>query len=215
MKKLLTIALALIMAFSLGAAPAFAEGGSISDPSLSQTDDTVQGATGTEQAIPVYGYVGEDAIGTDTKPGTAGNEPTWTPYEINVSVPTKIIWAAFESDKAKGNNITAPSYTITNNSEKNDLKVTLIGFTPGTGPDNTAIDTNLTLNITGMQMATSEVFKGGFGKNNVAFSGSVLTKRGGTTPQWSFSLDGKYSGASYATAYKPTYTMTLKFALNS
>jgi hypothetical protein len=54
---------------------------------------------------------------------------------INVSVPVKLIFAAFEPD---GGVITAPDYHLTNNGET-QVKVSITGFAPDTGdPDNDA-----------------------------------------------------------------------------
>jgi hypothetical protein len=228
MKKLLTIAIALIMALSLTAIPAFAAG------ELPTTIDytEVHGVNPTDTVldnvkIPVYGYVGADAKITDPVPGT-GTDPTVkpeaVPYQVNVSVPTKIIWAAFESD---GGAVTSPTYHIVNNSYTNNLTVTLVSFTKcylgKATTDNDFVDPNLTLNITAdgspftqssvvAGNGTSAIYFGDSTANGTAIVGTLAKKVNTTTYPWNFKITGTYVG-SYATAREPVYTMTLKFAV--
>ncbi|MCL2332007.1 MAG: hypothetical protein FWC54_00775 [Actinomycetia bacterium] len=198
MKKIIATTLATMMLLSSVAAPAFAAGGSIA-PSTSYTD--IQGDSAQNAVIPVYGYVGEDAAITDTDPGNPATPPTVTPYEINVSVPVKIIWAAFQTG---GGVVTAPNYSIKNNSANNDLDVTLTSFTARSSSANTAVDSNLVLNIVGTQMAQTDV---------VGYTGSTpYSAVLGKSATWNFTLGGMYSGA-YGADYNPAYDMTLTFAL--
>ena len=142
MKKLIAILAVVAIAASL-TVPAFAA--SISDPT--PASKLVQGDSAQETTVPVFGYVGEDAdiTGTDVPPGIIVEKS-----QINVSVPVKLIWAAFESDKGA---ITAPTYTIKNNSEENKVAITMVSFT-GTGTDNASVESKLTLNIVGVSNIT-------------------------------------------------------------
>jgi len=200
MKKIITTILATMLLVAV-AAPAFAAG--TITPSTSYTD--IQGDSAQNAVIPVYGYVGEDAAITDPTPTDPGTAPTVTPYEINVSVPVKIIWAAFQTG---GGAVTAPNYTIKNNSANNDLDVTLTSFAPRSSSSNTAVDSNLVLNIVGV---------GGTEMNQTSVVGYTGTTPYSTTfaagASWGFTLGGQYSGA-YGSDYNPIYDMTLTFALH-
>ncbi|MCL2332639.1 MAG: hypothetical protein FWC54_04035 [Actinomycetia bacterium] len=203
MKKIFATTLATMLLLSSVAAPAFAAGGSIT-PSTSYTD--IQGDSAQDATIPVYGYVGEDAVITDTDPSTPGSAPTVTPYEINVSVPVKIIWAAFQSNAPA---ITAPSYYIKNNSASNALDVTLSSFTARSTSANSAVDADLTLNLTGTEMAQAGIFNAGSGYTNTTAYTTIFDPQA----QWDFSLSGTYTGLFNA-AYNPVYDLVLTFALH-
>jgi hypothetical protein len=201
MKKLLTIALALVIALSLTAIPAFAAGGTLPDPDDIDYTTIQTNTTPHEQTIPVYGYLGEDAV---IPPNYPEGDPTL--YDINVSVPTKIIWAAFESD---GGEISAPEYKIINHSKSKALNVTLLSFA-GTGGDNTDVDPVLELNLTGKLATTGVVNKSKdtyYTDNTTAFSSPLAAN-----DTWTFSLSGEYTG-NFNVAKKPTYNMILKFAV--
>jgi hypothetical protein len=148
-------------------------------------------------SVTVKGYVGED--------GDPDGGGTITPHEINVSVPTQVMWAAFQTDAGT---VTAPNYHIKNNSLTNDVEVTLLSFTAQSSADNTAVDSALTLNLTGTEMATAGIFTTGTGYTNVAPYGTDLVK----TTQWDFSFTGNWTGTFVAgNNYNPLYTMTFKF----
>ena len=154
-------------------------------------------------SIPVYGYVGRDATATDSNPNDPNVAPEYTETGtiVSVSVPTKIIFAAFASD---GGEVTAPDYMITNKSAF-ALKVTLTDFTASETDDNAAVDDKLTLNITGAEMAKADVI--GLQDNTTAY-GAKLAK----DSTWNFSLDGEYTG-DFGTSYMPKYSATFQFDL--
>ena len=110
-----------------------------------------QGLVPKGKPIPVYGYVGEDAVITDPDSNDPETPPEELDVDINVSVPVKILWAAFESD---GGAVTSPNYRIKNNGDAN-LKVTVVNFA-STGTDNNDIDKYLTLNLTGIGSVFSQ-----------------------------------------------------------
>jgi hypothetical protein len=177
------------------------------------TYTSVQGSDGTSGTVPVEGYVGEAV----PDPGV----PTTT-YEVNVAVPVKLMWAAFESD---GGTLTAPDYRIQNYSHANDLDVTLTSFS-ATGPDNTTVDPDLTLTITadstptsspmaGTQLVTSDGTTATYYSSSVAFT-TTLNDADVTdgSDVWNFSLGGTWNGSTFpSTALTPTYNMVFTFAL--
>jgi hypothetical protein len=135
--------------------------------------------------------------------------------EINVSVPIKLIFAAFETDSGT---ITAPNYYIRNHGEADidvtvngltiteDAGLTLAGAPPGedgqigfwlhgTGPGPPLSDTGY------LTEATSNVLLG------------TLTAADSENDRWNFTLTGAYQG-SFAAAKKPVYVITFGFALS-
>ena len=203
MKRFIAAMTAFILMMGLWAAPAFAEGSLPADSDIGYW--SINGDAPQDATIPIYGYVGEDATITDPDPDGPGDPPTITPYEINVSVPVKIMWAAFESDAGA---VSAPNYKITNNSEQNDVEVTLTSFL-GTGTDNAAVDKDLALSLTG-DLAKAVVTGNGTSASyfNTPDVIGVIDAR----DFWAFSLGGTYAGG-FDTVYLPTYEMVLTFDL--
>jgi len=200
-KKILAILTLAAFLLSLTAISAFAA--SIpADRDVAYTD--VQGADPSAADIPVYGYIGEDARVTDPYPGDPEEPPIVTPNEINVSVPVKIIWAAFESG---GGDVIAPKYTIKNNSSANDIDVELTSF-EDTGADNAIADADLTLNLTSTDFTPVLVVdEGVYPVANVALG--TLDAR----DSWKFSFGGTWAGEFDGGLYNPTYSMVLTFSL--
>ena len=125
-----------------------------------------------------------------------------------MSVPVKIIWAAFESDAGA---ISAPNYKIINNSAANDVDVTLTSFSgSSTNTDNAIVDPNLVLNLTGSEMAGNVVTGNGATATYLTIPASKGTLN--SRSEWTFSLGGMWSGG-FTTAYTPTYEMVLTFEL--
>jgi hypothetical protein len=197
MKKVITIAMAfmLIMAFSV--VPSFAAG-SFQPP----TYEDVQEDSPEDHTIPVYGYVGEDGDLDNGQP------PTITTHAINVSVPTHIIWAAFEGDKGE---VTSPNYYIKNNSKTLDLNVTIKDFTAEDSEGNNAVDSALTLTLEGKngEFGTSttlfdktEVITGNTDKIDNTFTANT---------KWEFTIGGLYDSEDFDTPQQPEYSMVLLF----
>ncbi|MCL2332064.1 MAG: hypothetical protein FWC54_01060 [Actinomycetia bacterium] len=202
MKKILALTCATMLLFSAMATSAFAVGGTVNTTPAYRD---IQGDSEQTATIPVFGYVGEDATITDPDTGDPTKPPVVTAYQINVSVPVKIIWAAFQSEAPA---ITAPNYYLKNNSAVNTLDVTLSSFKARNTVANTAVDSKLTLNLTGAQMAKTGIFAAGNGYTGTT---AFLTAFA-PGAQWNFSLSGMYVG-DFATPYTPVYDMTLTFAL--
>jgi hypothetical protein len=224
MKKSLSILLAAIMAVSLASFPALA-----ADSNLPGDDETVyirlkgrDGAKTSDMAppeIPVYGYVGPEEALIDPDP----EDPEAPPIaaEVNVSVPVKIIWAAFEPETATPSApIAAPNYYIQNRSSEHDLKVKLESFQPRSSAGNTGVDGYLKLNLVGKtnEFGLSRVLANGtsgtpaFPVNvGTAIAFSDTFTKGGT--KWEFTLGGSWSGTFVTSAYTPIYDMVLVFSL--
>jgi hypothetical protein len=173
--------------------------------------------------VPVYGYVGEDANITDPDPDSEDptKPPVVSPTGINVSVPTKILWAAFASDDG---DVTSPTYQIRNNSTAIDLDVSIAAFTPETdanNPANAKIDKDLVLTLnstdTGELGDTAiNIFnkKGSTGSYDAP---NPLSHASGTPLEptsWGFTIGGHYYGDFGGVAQSPTYKLTLGFAIH-
>jgi hypothetical protein len=209
-KKLSAIALTAILVMALGVSPVFAAGSLPTSDEIEYIDivgndsvTTNDNAAGLNE-IPVFGYIGPDADIDDPDPEDPKIPPVIDKYEINVSVPVKIFWAAFESSNGA---VTAPDYKIKNNSTNtdgtNDVEVKLLSFEPRENSDQVP-DTELTLNLTG-DLAYADVVS----------DTSQPVLGGGKLPagiSWLFSIDGSYIG-SYNTVLEPIYDMILEFSV--
>jgi hypothetical protein len=116
MRKILASIAALALMMSISISPAFADapGGVWTSPDTIYEDE--RGGSPIDRTVPMKGYVGEDASITK-------DDGTVTSYEINVSVPTTVLWAAFASE---GGTISSPTYEIINNSSTRAVRVTLV-----------------------------------------------------------------------------------------
>jgi hypothetical protein len=228
MKKFIAILAAAILVLSFGTLSAFAAGELPSGEEIKYR--VVNGDTTTdtdaETDIPVYGYVGELAKVVPPEEGSGDDEdpevpPDYQTYAVNVSVPVKIIWAAFEPD---GGDITAPEYYIRNNSTVNKLDVTLKSFTKTTesGFDNDEIDPYLTLNIVAKSSPfayAGVVTNDGTGTAGTATYIPTNAEKFGTRldkqTKWNFTLGGNFDGDFTSDAKETRYDMTLLFAVNN
>jgi len=199
-KKVISVVMSLALALAVITTPAFAEDYVLPGDPDPTTNDALAGASTQDVDIPVFGYVGEDADVTDPE------DPIF--YEINVSVPVALMWAAFETD---GGAIVAPVYTIENRSAKNLVKVELTSF-EGDGADNAAVDSVLTLNIksiTGTFNQSGVVVAGAYGIND-APKGTMDVRSA-----WTFTFDGTWAGNFSDGPFSPTYKMVLTFTLDN
>jgi len=218
MKKFIAILTVTALIFTLMAIPVHA-----AEPEITKLIDAtpenvfVQDADGKNVTIPVYGYVGEDAVITDNDPTNPDVPPEVTTADINVSVPVKIIWAAFESD---GGAITAPDYYIKNNSstEGHNLAVTLTKFITENGHA-TTIDENLILNIKIKKDANEadvvipDVI--GIGGELDPKSSETFAETLANQEVLEFTLTGHYDfDVDNIIAYEPKYQMVLTFAVD-
>ncbi|MCC8022366.1 MAG: hypothetical protein LIO46_01070 [Clostridiales bacterium] len=211
MKKTLSIlmAVAMLAAFSVGTFAA----GTITAPEYKTIYGDPSAETVPDTDIPVWGYVGPDAlVEPDPDPDV---DPKVT--MIAVKVPVQILWAAFESD---GGTITSSDYSITNDSTEADLKVTVADFDAGllNPTANAIVDDDLELYFT----AVGTGFDAGSRQLWDETNGSTLTAN--TTAEtntldagdtWKFTLSGAWNGdfTSLSDYQQPNYTLTLKFAV--
>jgi hypothetical protein len=225
MKKLLTIALAMIVMLSLSAIPAFAASELPDDGDIPYHDLQTDVATATDldDDVDIDGYIGPDANWEDPE------EPPKV-YVINVSVPTKLIWAAFQSDEGT---IKSPGYHILNNggADADDLAVTIEAFTAkASNSDNDEVDKFVTLNLVktggeGFTVASTPLIAGNGSVpnylNNVSAPiplGTISPNINSTTTdanKWLFTLEGSVEpdlfDESDEDGFNPDYTLTLKF----
>lgn len=199
MKKIISLALALTMALSIGAT-VFAATPQFETPINHDVTDT-------SNVIPVYGYIGLGTGGPIVigEPGTTiipdPENPDPDPAKlINVSVPTQIIWAAFATS---GRTVQSPNYQIKNNSALLDLSVKLAKF-QAKNTAATSLGSQLTLNLTGTQMAKTNV---------VGTAAHSYTATLAANQAWAFGISGTYNGTFTSTEKKPEYEMTLEFAV--
>ncbi|MDR1328089.1 MAG: hypothetical protein LBK23_00605, partial [Oscillospiraceae bacterium] len=140
---------------------------------------------------------------------------THAPFEINVSVPVKLIFAAFDTDAG---DITAPVYHIKNNG-KNTASVTVDGFDEIDGDELTltkdppgANGLQLKLEGTGASLGTGMT-------DYLEISSSIneplctLQGFGEADDTYYFTFSGKYNGA-FSTVRRPEYFLVLKFGLS-
>jgi hypothetical protein len=223
MKKLIATMAAIAMTLTLSAAPAFAD-----DPfdgvNVDYENNPIMGDTPTdgeaEGDVPVYGYVGpyaEAIDDNDEDPDTDETDKDTPPkfiYHVNVSVPTKLIWAAFQENDG---DVQSPEYHIRNNGTK-DLDVTMVSFEAKEDggnvlPANLAIDKDLTLTVVSDDFDEQEVVSAGDPSASYDINNASLgTLEQGTANQWNFEFGGNYGG-EFGDAKTPEYVMTLKFAV--
>ena len=214
MKKFLSILLVPAFAILL-AVPVFAT--SSFDESTAQTDNALTGDSPTTANIPIYGYIGQNADISDTDPSNPDTAPIITPNgtSISVTVPTKVIFAAFAEN---GGEISSPDYVITNNSKTSSVTVTLASFTANSGEDNSAVDPSLSLNLKYSYDAEKEesIFANGTGTTSpieiVRCLESDQTGSSVFRNSMAFSLSGEYSG-SFSADRTPSYEMVFRFDL--
>lgn len=202
MKKLVSLAcaMALVMTMSL---TAFAAGSF--DPATGINDDVTLNTTTGGNSVPVYGYIGEDAELTDPDPTDPSLPPVVDPSagtDMELSVPVKLMWAAFASD---GGSVTSPDYTIENKSLF-AVDVEMTSFTQTNGVS----VSGLTLNLVGAS--------GGMTSINDVLSASAtafgtLDAAAGINAERGFSVGGSYTG-SFATVLQPEYSMVLTFSIH-
>jgi hypothetical protein len=179
--------------------------------------------------VPVYGYVGKDAVITDPDYTDPDKPPVVTQLkesDINVSVPVKILWAAFEngsvSPGSSAGEVISPEYYIRNNSKTTSLKVQVYRFIPTGGVDvdaNTEIDKNLKLHLTSAAGSPFELANlvNGNGTNGVyPYAATEGAETSGFVPgaQWRFGITGVYAGL-FTANHQPTYNLQLKFDIES
>lgn len=196
MKKTITMTMAAVLL--LGTPSAAYAAGSVTDPS-------VTGTTSSSNTIDAYGYVGPDAT------INPGQPPTVT--TIDASIPTQMIWAAFEGNFSSGSApVTSANHLVSCNTGSLDLDVTVQAFTTKPGSPALPGTSTLTLNL-----GIADYQSSGATVLNSAISGligttpvKVATLQAGETVNMTF--NGSYADTSAfpAAAIQPEYQMILK-----
>jgi uncharacterized repeat protein (TIGR02543 family) len=131
---------------------------------------------------------------------------------IEVSVPTKVLWAAFGSDSGT---VTSPLYHVRNNSNILDLKVTLNSFSAKDTPANKKIDPSLSLEMTSPanQMGlVDDLFYHETGYTNTV--ATPFTNILAHNDTWDFGIEGNYSASIEKDSYLPRYDMVFSFSID-
>ncbi len=119
MKKFLTLTLAAALMISSATTALAVEISpfSIGDPNSANT-------TSNNNNVTVYGYIGPDAT---INPNPGGGTPGVA--TIDVTIPTQMIWAAYEDDFSEGSApITSANHYVTCNSGSAGVHVSVTGF---------------------------------------------------------------------------------------
>lgn len=189
MKKLLVFLLVMMLALGMMAVAASAS-------ELEPWDGTtlVTITDGADSEVTVHGNIGYTTA-TDI---------------IDVTIPTdgSLKWFVTELTAP---NVFSADFTISNNSEVANLVVTLKSFAAKTTADNTTVDTNLTLNLTG------SLLEDAIGLDLLAFDwendAAPYTAVLAADSDWTFGFNGTYAAPIPATPLYPQYDMVLNFAV--
>ncbi len=205
MKQLLTLTLAVTMVAGTSLTAAASAPGFNPSGQEDQTVDFDSKEKSSDTAdVPVYGYVGPDAVLIDPEPTEPDSKPDPTnpeevEYQINVSVPVKILWAVFDSD-VDGSGIgtvTSPDYYIRNNSEQLEVAVSATSFAAQSGnPDNTYVDGNWTEALTLTSQNSFMIRNAELNKTNIHL-GNLRANE-----QMEFNITGKLDVDAVDTAFK-------------
>ena len=170
-------------------------------------DDSYKTITGEEETIPVYGYLGPDKSVTPPDTGDGG-EPS--SVEIYVEVPTKILFAAFESNEGK---ITSPKFTITNLSDLSDIKVEIESFEQRNS-DEVNLDGRLSLKLVDINDddVVPELFPSSYHPlGKLLIDNLSKSVEGAGSNKFVFMVGGVWSG-SFDEELQPVFDMVVKFS---
>ena len=195
----MTVATVMGASLTSLAAPAF-----IPDPG-----DTSE-ITSDKMDVPMYGYIGDDAIvGPGGKP-------------INVSIPTTLVWGAFSTKTIAGATpLESPEYKIVNNNLKTgeDVKVEILGITTNTVIASTTAQTWASLSLDFKDSGSSNIdklnttglFLQTYGSADVVNKHVLGNLK--ATEDWKFKIAGTYTGDMPTIGYdNPDYTVQFKFS---
>jgi hypothetical protein len=160
--------------------------------------------------VPVFGYIGPDANITDPSDPIDVTDPTIPPTvtpiatDMEVSLPVRLMWAAFASD---GGQIKSPTYSIENKSAF-AVDVELTSFNNTTAEANPAMDAGIVISLTDLNPSATNVVG-----MTTALPVGTLSAANSTGSSTQFSIGGSYTG-SFSTQYLPTYSMVLTFSIH-
>lgn len=204
MKKIITMLMATVVATTTMV--------SVSANSLPEPvyENKEMDTNNSKADVPVFGYIGPDANITDPIDPIDVTDPTVPPTvtpiatDMEISLPVRLMWAAFASD---GGQIVSPTYTIENKSAF-AVDVELTSFNNTTTEANVAMDEGIVISLTDLNpLATNVVGM------TTALPLETLSAANGTRPSTQFNIGGSYTG-SFRTPYLPTYSMVLTFAIH-
>lgn len=224
-KKMISVILAAAFAIILTAAPAYAapakENSYVSVPAASTVTDsetavpadasayTDSGSTAAEESIPEISEDMEEMPEADASALMAASAAS-----VNVTVPVKILFAAFAEDQGK---ISSPVYEIGNNNHDfavgYDVQVT--SFSARHTDANTAVDPYLHLELRYKRQAW-----GAIGADNsvavfdkgTGLSGELGLVTPNSSETFTIQFEGTYTG-SFSADRMPRYDMVLKFTV--
>lgn len=175
---------------------------------------------GNPETVPMYGYIGPVVeIPIDPDPDDPEVNP-WAP--LNISVPVKFIWAAFEpSDGSIIAPVEAPQYKIINHSTEQDVEVIVTNFTTDTPIPSTVGTVALNLKKVGSTgTITNEVVLANHG-TAVTFPQTVGvlaadTAPAGTGTEWLFTIGGQFdANVNWPTTIQlPVYKVEFSFKID-
>ena len=192
-KNLIAVALVLCVAtIGFGAALANEE----PEPSDKTTESS-------SEIIPIHGYVGpfSEVVTPDPDPDRV--------TEIYVSVPVKIIFAAFDIDNGE---ISSPVYKITNLSKTTDLKIEIESFTQNNDED-APLNGQMNLKLVNQENEdlVAELFPSDY--TNKKLMTDMLPKNVDSENHhiFNFMIGGRWDG-DFDTKVSPIFDMTIKFS---
>ena len=161
------------------------------------------GTSAEEEVIPVHGYLGPDSHVVD--PGGDEEET-----EIYVEIPTKVVFAAFESDAGE---VVSPRYTITNLSAISDLKIEIESFTQK-NESNASLNGQLTLKILTHEGNTllADLFPAEYPARKLLCERLPKAVDGSQENKLGFMLGGNWSG-NFKQEIQPIFDMVVKFSI--
>ena len=156
----------------------------------------------SQGVIPVNGYIGKGAIIIDPE------DPEDPPVDIYVEVPVRMVFAAFESDVGK---VTSPTYTITNLSEKVDVKVEVEGFEQSNS-ETTTLNKQLALKLLRKDnvVLVENLFPAEYAMPKLITDRLPKMLDGSENHKLEVNIGGWWSG-SFVQEMKPSFNMTLRF----
>ena len=195
-KKIFATILAVCVMVSLSSA-ALAD-----DDNLLDTKETTKSA----EIIPVFGYVGPDAIITEPDPELPGTPSA----EIYVEVPVKIVFIAFESSNGI---VASPKYTIKNLSTLNDLKVEIENFSQSNEAAE-PLNGQLTLKLTSHEGAdlVPDLFPSNYSTKKLLTDNLPKMVDDSDANHLGFVVNGNWSG-SFDSTILPEFDLTVKFSV--
>lgn len=206
MKKLISLAVAVLMLTVLSV-PAFAID---FDPDPVNSRDH----NGNPDTVPMYGYVGpvvDELVDPDP------DDPTVNPWKLNISVPVKFIWAAFQPDESAVDplkaDVESPKYNIINSGDK-DVKISIVDFIEESALNKGEVELNFE-SVSGVTFDETLVPNDGVNPFTAIDLGTIDAKSGATDTKWTFVISGEYDAASEGAwpdeVQLPVYTVVFKF----